>query len=113
MDQKLAVEHLMAADPRVWMFIMADESDAPIGDVTVFVMRLLRANGGWLEPNEARASRFLGKGKAEARSVGADLDRLFGYPGMAAVHDVIDELLPDGAARELEAAWDGIGDWHS
>jgi hypothetical protein len=30
---------------------------------------------------------------------------------MIAVHEIVASLLPDGAARELEAAWSRIGEW--
>ncbi len=110
MDQRDIVEGLMARQPKDGVFLLADDDGKPIGDVTGFVMRLLAANGGWLEANAARSSRFLTAGKLAARDVGTELDKLYGLEGMAAVCEIIDELLPD-AGYELEAAWAGIGDW--
>jgi hypothetical protein len=88
-----------------------DEDDKVVFDATPFVLELVRANGGWHEPDEFAASKFLTEGKERVRKVGKDVYDRFGHHGMVAVHDVIQGLLPDGAARELEFAWDGIGDW--
>jgi hypothetical protein len=106
------VDHLMAY-PFNFEIVLLDEDGGPIGDVGPFVIRLLQANGGWLEPNELRASNFLGSGRGETRAVGTDIHAVYGFGGMLAVHEIIASMLPDGAARELEAAWSRIGEWQS
>ena len=112
MDQRRIVEDLMARQPKVGVFVLADDDGGTVGDVTDLVMRLLAANGGWLEANAARSSRFLTSGKVAARQVGTELDELYGLEAMQAVCEIIDDLLPD-AGQELEAAWAGIGDWEA
>ncbi len=110
MDERQIVDSLMARQPTEGVFVLADDDGKPVGDVTGLVMRLLVANGGWMAPKADRSSNFMGSGKAEARAVGEALDEAYGLPGMQAVCEIIDDLLPD-AGEELEAAWDGIGDW--
>ena len=112
MDQRRIVEDLLARQPTEGIFVLADDDGTPVGDVTALVMRLLVANGGWVEPHAARASRFLGAGKAAARQVGEELDAAYGLPAMQAVCEIIDDLLPD-SGEDLEAAWAGIGDWEA
>ena len=112
MNEREIVESLMARQPTSGVFVLAEDNGMPIGDVTGHVMRLLQCNGGWLEPNETRTSRFLTSGKDAARQVGTELDELYGLEGMQAVCEIIDDLLPN-AGRELEAAWYGIGDWEA
>lgn len=88
-----------------------DDAGKVVFDATDFVLGLVRANGGWHEPDEFAASKFLNEGRDQTRKVGEMVFERYGHPGMIAVHDVIETLLPEGAARELEFAWDGIGDW--
>jgi hypothetical protein len=75
------VEHLMA-NPHIFEFVLVDEGEGRVADVGPFIIRLLRANGGFLEPNELRASNFLERGLGETRSVGAEIDALYGLGGM-------------------------------
>lgn len=113
LDPQTMTENLLATAPRSGVFMMTDEAGDPVGDVTGFVVRLHKAGGGWLEPNEARLSYFLTRGKKEAREVGIEINAAYGVGGMAAVHGIVDELLPNSAAAELEAAWNRIGEWVS
>ena len=110
MQAKDTVEYLIA-NPVNCEFVLVEENGRRVGDVGSFIIRLLRANDGWLEPTELRASNFLGSGRGETRAVGVEIDALYGFGGMYAVHQIIESLLPDGAAGELEAAWSRIGDW--
>ncbi|MEO3749446.1 hypothetical protein [Streptomyces sp. B6B3] len=48
---------------------------------------------------------------ARTRAIGAELDRMGGMQMMLDVHDVVAAEIGRLPARELEAAWDGIGDW--
>ena len=113
MDPQKITEDLIATAPKSGVFVMTDEAGNSIGDVTNFVVRLLKASGGWLEPNEIRASLFLSRGKEETRIVGTEINAAYGFGGMTVVHGIIDELLPEDAAAELEAAWSGIGEWQA
>ena len=52
------------------------------------------------------------KGKdPRTREIGAELDRMNGMQKMRDVHRVVAAELGGVRARELEVAWDGIGDW--
>lgn len=82
-------------------------------DASTFVLALIKANGGWYEPDEDRASLFLSRGRKAAREVGELVHAAHGFSGMQAVHEMIATILPRGAARELEMAWDGIGEWRA
>ncbi|MES4901469.1 MULTISPECIES: hypothetical protein [unclassified Streptomyces] len=61
----------------------------------------------------ARTRGFLSmKGKDQrTREIGAELDRMNGMQKMRDVHRVVAAELGGVRARELEVAWDGIGDW--
>jgi hypothetical protein len=61
----------------------------------------------------ARTRGFLSmKGKdPRTREIGAELDRMNGMQKMRDVHRVVAAELGGVRARELEAAWDGIGNW--
>ncbi|MEU1371416.1 hypothetical protein ABZ454_35540 [Streptomyces sp. NPDC005803] len=56
-----------------------------------------------------RASPF----RADARTleIGRALDRKGGMDMMRSVHDAVREIVGGGLSRELDVAWDGIGDW--
>lgn len=47
----------------------------------------------------------------ETRAIGEQLDALGSYPQMLTAHDRVSRALGRGVARDLEVAWDGIGDW--
>lgn len=51
------------------------------------------------------------KRNARARAIGAELDRQGGMYLMRRAHAAVSASLGRIAARELEAAWDGVGDW--
>lgn len=57
------------------------------------------------------ASHFLGQARHRARQIGEELNETGGIKLMLAAHEVVGSQLGSGAARELEAAWDGIGEW--
>jgi hypothetical protein len=63
------------------------------------------------DPNEERASNYLGDARKEAFRIGRELDRLGGLPAMVAAHREVARRLGGAAARELELVWHGIGDW--
>lgn len=80
-------------------------------DVTDYIRQLVRASG-FVETNEERASLFLGEGRGEARAIGQELNRIGGFLLMQGVFEAMqDDLLSSVACRELELAWDGIGQW--
>ncbi|MFW6722569.1 hypothetical protein ACHZ98_20860 [Streptomyces sp. MAR4 CNY-716] len=45
------------------------------------------------------------------REIGAELHRMGGKRRMVQAHDDVQAVLGRGPDRELELAWDGIGDW--
>ncbi|GAA2657359.1 hypothetical protein GCM10010400_13560 [Streptomyces aculeolatus] len=45
------------------------------------------------------------------REIGAELHRMGGKRRMVRAHDDVQAVLGRGPDRELELAWDGIGDW--
>jgi hypothetical protein len=87
--------------------------DRTSADVTVAladVLDLLEA--GWVDdPDVERASLFLLSGREEARRIGRRIHAGAGWDGMSAVHAAVGVLMGPTAAGELEAAWNGIGDW--
>lgn len=100
------VSAFLRESPRQDIFALSDGTD-----VTGLVVDLLRANGGWQEANEDRASLFLNEGRGAAREVGQKLDAIGGWAAMSAMSEIVTLLLGGVAARELSAAWDGIGQW--
>jgi hypothetical protein len=62
-------------------------------------------------PDQKRASNYLSGARKETMRIGRELDRLGGLPAMAAAHAEVARRLGAAAARELEVAWHGIGDW--
>ena len=61
----------------------------------------------------ARTRGFLSmKGRdSRTREIGAELHRMNGMQKMRDVHRAVAAELGGVRARELEVAWDGIGDW--
>jgi hypothetical protein len=80
-------------------------------DFSGWFLRLVDANDRWTEPNEDRASLWLGSGRGEAVAVGKEINAASGFGGMQAMYRMVEEYHPRFAARELSAAWSGIGDW--
>jgi len=62
-------------------------------------------------PDTQSASHFLNIANDETRKLGQQLHNTGGLRAMLLVHQRIRESLGTTAARELEAAWNGIGDW--
>ena len=62
-------------------------------------------------PDHDSSSNFLSTARGRAREIGQQLDQLAGREMMAAAHEVVRFDLGGVAARELELAWDGIGQW--
>jgi len=56
----------------------------------------------------SKHTSFLGIAKEGTRQVGAEIG---GLDAMRAIHEAIELTLGGAAARELEAAWNGIGQW--
>ena len=75
------------------------------------VMTLIEV--GWCEPSETRASLFLSTGRATATLVGKAVFESGGIAKMRVVHGIVEEYFPRYAAKELEAAWSGIGPWRA
>lgn len=88
-----------------------DSKGNEVCDVTEHVVRLLLINKGWLEPSDERYSLFLTSGRAETVTEGRKINDRYGEAGLRAAHKAVDDILPDGAGRELEAAWSSIGNW--
>lgn len=57
------------------------------------------------------SSRFLRQAKLRARAIGEQLNALGGNDYMLAGHEQVRQTLGAVAARELEVAWNGIGEW--
>ena len=57
------------------------------------------------------SSRFLRQAKSRAREIGEQLNALGGNDYMLAGHEAVRQTLGAVAARELEVAWNGIGEW--
>lgn len=62
-------------------------------------------------PDAHSASNFLGPAQERAREIGEDLNRAGGLQLMLKAHGIVRAELGNVAARELESAWDGIGEW--
>jgi hypothetical protein len=82
-------------------------------DIAPYILDLVRANGGWKEPDIEAASNFLGAARLEAQRIGQMIHDRHGFDGMQAVCGWISAILPAGASRELECAWHGIGEWRA
>jgi hypothetical protein len=63
------------------------------------------------DPDIERASRYLGDAQEEARQIGWELHEVGSMGAMQAAHAEVARQLGGPAARELELAWDRIGDW--
>lgn len=59
------------------------------------------------------SSLFLNSGRQRAREIGEELNRIGGNEQMLMAHAYVSERLGWIAARQLEAAWGGIGEWLS
>lgn len=57
--------------------------------------------------NDENRSPFLEKNRNRVREIGKAINREHGFRAMVLVHD----QMPLHDQRELEVAWDGIGDW--
>jgi rubredoxin len=66
------------------------------------VQRLISAYPGYLPRREG-----------VVRDIGRELNARGGFKLMQAVHTAIADQLSGGAARQLEMAWGGIGEWQS
>lgn len=85
---------------------------AEVCDVTEHVVRLLLINKGWFEPTDEQSSLFLSSGRAATLAEGRRIDARHGQAGLRAAHKAVDDILPEGAGRELEAAWSSLGNWY-
>jgi hypothetical protein len=56
-------------------------------------------------------SHFLKQANGRAREIGQSLSELGGLDLMVAARGAIQSWLGRSAARELEAAWTGVGEW--
>jgi hypothetical protein len=67
----------------------------------------------FLEALRGLASRpgGLGWARAEVRRIGEEIHAKHGHEAMVSVCDELSYVLGGGPAREVEVAWDGIGDW--
>jgi hypothetical protein len=95
-------------------FVMHDADGRPVFDAGPYVRALVAANGGsanWTEADVDRATLYLRSGRAEAERIGSEIYDAHGFDGMVRVHDFMCRILPRGGPRELEMAWDGIGEW--
>ncbi len=112
MSKELVCE-IMKGNPSSGVFIWEEDDGTIIADLTPFVMRLLTINNGWQPWTEERGSLFLvrGKKREEAKKVGEDINAEYGFQGMSMVHKSISKLLGGVAARELDFAWSGVGQW--
>ena len=54
---------------------------------------------------------FLGEGEDHSRVVGNKINQIYGFNGMVDVCDNIKDLIGIASGRELEMAWNNIGDW--
>jgi hypothetical protein len=54
---------------------------------------------------------FIGRGQDDARAIGARINNDYGFEGMQTVCDTLRFEMSSTAARELESAWHGIGEW--
>lgn len=66
---------------------------------------------GRKSPDGRSSSCFLGTARGRAREIGEKLDGLGGLDLMLAAHAEVARALRGASGRELEAAWDGIGEW--
>jgi hypothetical protein len=93
---------------------VAAMSSAGRGETTHDAHRLIREliEVGTRVPGDTEtASRFLTKGRKRTVQIGEDLNRLGGMTLMLEAHGQVQNHLGHIPARELEVAWDGIGDW--
>jgi hypothetical protein len=79
--------------------VVADRGD--LEQVQVELL-LTGKTGGYLTPSERLQ---------HVRAIGMALYRYGGHPEMLRTHQMVAAALGQGKARELESAWDGIGQW--
>ena len=93
------------------MNLCVHRADYGTFDMTALVRRLVRASG-FVEPTVESASLFLTANREEAEKIGRGIHDLGGFRLMQRAHDYLrDDFLTSLACRELEYAWDGIGEW--
>ena len=97
-------------------FRQLDPCGSVVFDASPYVKALIAANGGsknWHEDSEDSATCYLRAGRKAAAEVGRQVYEAHGHEGMVTVFDFMVRLLPRGGPRELEYAWDGIGEWRA
>lgn len=104
--RKEIIDDILSIKPRGLIFISSDDVD-----LTSYVTDIVITNRGYQEITEQRASLFLGEGRDKTREIGTEIDKRLGFDGMVAVHTIMEALLGSVAARELEFAWNDIGQW--
>lgn len=62
-------------------------------------------------PDGRSVSRYLSTAKFRAREIGNSLYEAGGNELMLIAHSKVGGVMGGVAARELEVAWDGIGEW--
>ena len=78
-------------------------------EIMMLIEELIRV--GQKAPDGRSTSTFLNIGKARAREIGERLNQIDGNELMLAVHSRVSQSLGGSSGRELEVAWDGIGEW--
>jgi hypothetical protein len=86
-------------------------SSQPVNDPLDKVIGELIGIGRKSAPDSRSASNFLTSGEEKARQIGEQLNRVGGLQLMLKAHAAVAVKLGVVAARELESAWDGIGEW--
>jgi len=85
----------------------------PAGSDIRTLIEDLVAAGRKASPDRRSSSHFLEDARERAEKIGADLDQRGGLGLMQAAHAEVLLRLGRIPARELEAAWGGIGEWMS
>jgi len=100
---------------RIHACIDGDAAAAPAAesDESSMLARELVEIGRKVPQDRYSASWFLSSARGRAREIGARLNELGGIDRMLAAHESVRQALGGVAARELEAAWGGIGEWMS
>jgi hypothetical protein len=62
-------------------------------------------------PDGQSSSHYLNTGRSRAREIGILLEKEGGNNLMLIAHAKVSSILGGTAARELEVAWDGVGEW--
>jgi tetratricopeptide (TPR) repeat protein len=88
------------------------ERDERLQEIQSLTEELIRI--GHKSPRDSdSSSHFLSSVKPRARQIGARLHEIGGLKLMLNVHARIGSSLGRTSARELEAAWGGVGEWQS